>query len=526
MGSSASAENREARRASRQGFDPHISQQRIPVIPHQVSRRSLVSRASRQSLQEAIDDELRLAELKAELEAHKKRLAFLENIRSALVALDQDSDSENEEEEGTAAPVEAEAASGQAATRGLRKVDRFAMDQLKRKTIRRIREAPSIDREPPQWSTTLEGEDTRAWKNAFAGRLALMRKFYDWDEIPMDFFVDKQIAEPGEEGSRSRLSARLSERRSVSTIREDNKDNIRNSLKRGALDPAKLQEIRKLKDEREALAAAAAAVQAEAVGSTNGAIQRQNSNGSRGSRSSRASKGSTARRRTQAHNRTGNRETGSAAKRRTRGNDPNAPRRVSSKNRDAPIRQTSRNHDVPRRQVSRNHDAPRRQTSRGSAAPRRQTSRGSTATRGSTAARGQGPRGYDKNKRVSATAQSKRLSAVGQRDSRRATPRERDYPGDRRSATGQRKTRYDGSSTRQSRHYDDLPSVPPKRSSRPKARVEIAVAVPVTTDDEYEEEYEESGYNTEYTRESQDEVEEASRYEYMSDSDNSEFVGI
>lgn len=63
---------------------------------------------------------------------------------------------------------------------------------------------------------SLEGEGSRAWNNRFAGQLALLRRFYSWDEIPMDFFVDKHVSD-NRRGSkvRSRLSSRLSARRSL-----------------------------------------------------------------------------------------------------------------------------------------------------------------------------------------------------------------------------------------------------------------------------------------------------------------------
>lgn len=49
----------------------------------------------------------------------------------------------------------------------------------------------------------------------FAGQLALMRRFYSWNEIPMDFFVDSHVADDLPEGSK-KLRGRVS--RAVSSV--------------------------------------------------------------------------------------------------------------------------------------------------------------------------------------------------------------------------------------------------------------------------------------------------------------------
>lgn len=82
------------------------------------------------------------------------------------------------------------------------KSKRASVRNQMRRSIHRVPEKRVEDK--PQWSTTLEGEGSRAWNNPFASRLQLMRKFYDWKDIPMEFFVDQYVADMGH----SALSAR------------------------------------------------------------------------------------------------------------------------------------------------------------------------------------------------------------------------------------------------------------------------------------------------------------------------------
>ncbi len=44
----------------------------------------------------------------------------------------------------------------------------------------------------------------------FQGRLSLMRKFYEWEEIPMDFFVDKFVEDDESKAGKNKLRERLS----------------------------------------------------------------------------------------------------------------------------------------------------------------------------------------------------------------------------------------------------------------------------------------------------------------------------
>lgn len=130
--------------------------------------------------------------MEKELRALEKRKKFLEKIRDALHQI-------NEENESVDSDVENDKFQDMfrkkidTIPRQMKKVDNFRLEKLKqynRASLKRVKPNSSDRMSRSRRASVplipkLVGERTREWNNNFAAKLSLVRRFYDWDDIPL-----------------------------------------------------------------------------------------------------------------------------------------------------------------------------------------------------------------------------------------------------------------------------------------------------------------------------------------------------
>lgn len=175
--------------------------------------------------------------LKRQVAALENRKAFLENIRVALTQINDEEESLDSEDENDRYQDLFQKTLDTSVQRGMKKVDNFRLKKLKqynRASLQRVkptsktkRKSVKTDRKSRRMSVPLVprlvGEKTIEWNNSFASKLSLVRKFYDWDDIPLDFFIDREIDTKriGNYKPRSLLTARLNETAALQSLIQD-----------------------------------------------------------------------------------------------------------------------------------------------------------------------------------------------------------------------------------------------------------------------------------------------------------------
>eukprot|EP00924_Labyrinthula_sp_SR-Ha-C_P014631 snap_masked-scaffold_34-processed-gene-3.54-mRNA-1 protein AED:0.08 eAED:1.00 QI:0/0/0/1/1/1/2/0/330 len=205
------------------------------------SPRLSVSNASQFSFSSQVNGS-KINSMQKELEAMKRRLDFLEKVREAVQEVNEeiDDDSVNSDDENLEYQRKFREELN-VEKRQLKRLQNFELQRLQRKSIARgmnnnlISSVRSSLKQaaPLNFSQPLPGELSRAWKNFFAARLFLMLRFYGWEEIPLEFFVDKQLVTStiGQVSIfREPLRAKILEKRSVEELVK--KRRLRQSLAR------------------------------------------------------------------------------------------------------------------------------------------------------------------------------------------------------------------------------------------------------------------------------------------------------